>query len=129
MQPIESHSYIAMLAKCANSSKVLPLHPIAAPSYTAILTESNFSQVLSLYSTLSLELWPVEFLKVPSLQVIAVHYYIALLAVCLNLKNPPFSAHCSPLLHHKGVICPGVDSSKCLSLKRIAAHIILQVRP
>ena len=37
LQPIAAHSYKAILVRGFNSSKVLPLQPIAAHSYMALL--------------------------------------------------------------------------------------------
>ena len=44
LQPIAAHSYMAILVREGNSSKVLPLHPIAAHSYMAILISGLIHQ-------------------------------------------------------------------------------------
>ena len=80
MQPIAAHSYMALLVREGNSSKVLPWQPLAAHFYMAILIrEGNSSKGLPL-------------------QPIADHFFMVFLVREVILQKPPLAAHCSSFL-------------------------------
>ena len=99
-----------------NSSKLLPLQPIAAHSYMAILVRGggNFSKALPL-------------------QPIAAHPYMAILVRGGNSsKFPPISAPCSPLQpiaahSYMEISVRSGNFSKALSLQPIAAPSYMSI--
>ena len=122
-----------------NSSKVLPLQPIAAHSYMAILVRGVIPEKSSHCSPLQPTLiwqfqsggisWkdlPLQHIvgnswKVLPLQPIAAHSHMAISVKGQFLKSPPFAINCSPLLHGNfswGVISE--TSSHCSALRPIS---------
>ena len=116
LQPIAAHSYIAILIKGNNSSKILLFQPIAARSCLATLITGGGGGVIPQISQKSSHCSPMQTtltlqfivregysLKVLPLQPIAAHSYMA------------------------NLVREGDNSSKFLPLQPIAAHSYMRI--
>ena len=99
MQFVAAHSYMGVSDRVGNSSKILPLQPIAVHSYMVILVRGLSNSSESFY-------WS------PTLHGSLSHGGGGVI--------PQNTAHSSPLLH--GKFSQGVSSSKVLKLQPKAAH-------
>ena len=106
---------MAILVTVVNSSKVLPLQPIAACSYMAILVTGVFPQNSCHCSPFLHDnfIQGCNSSEVLQLQPIAAHSNMAILARSVNRQK---STHCSPFLHGN------FSQEVCLKSPPIAAH-------